>query len=324
MEIPPDLSLQGFLVGTSGYYYDDWVGIFNPPRIRARYNTPRQSGNVSTQTDLLPLSDEERADQDRLVFYQKYFSFVEINNTFYREPAIEHFLDIERRSKPSMHYSVKTHKNLSHDSTGNMELGRELMRKHVHAVSPLIETGRFYSFLVQLPDYAYRTTKKLDYILASAHEAVRMGAAVHVEFRHKSWHDIRVLQQLKDSGVGVCNTEIPLPDQGFPLKAYATSDKGYIRYSGLNYAQWFPEQKPISAWDKLAARNARYNYEYSDEELKERMKGQIALMNKTSVVAVAFNNHFQAKAVKNAIKNLKMLKEALHNFKDPPFAVIIL
>jgi hypothetical protein len=54
------------------------------------------------------------------------------------------------------------------------------------------------------------------------------------------------------------------------------------------------------------------------------MKGQIALMNKTSVVAVAFNNHFQAKAVKNAIKNLKMLKEALHNFKDPPFAVIIL
>ena len=61
MEIPPDLSLQGFLVGTSGYYYDDWVGIFNPPRIRARYNAPRQSENVSSQTDLLPLPDEERA-----------------------------------------------------------------------------------------------------------------------------------------------------------------------------------------------------------------------------------------------------------------------
>jgi len=64
----------------------------------------------------------------------------------------------------------------------------------------------------------------------------------------------------------------------------------------------------VSPKEKLAARNARYNYEYSDEELKERLEGQIVLLNKTGSVAIAFNNHYQAKAVMNATKNIKMLK----------------
>ena len=140
MEVPPDITAQGFLIGTSGYYYDDWIGIFNPPKVRARCNVPLQKRDM---LELLPVplqtenpetenSDEDKGDQDRLRFYQKYFSFVEINNTFYREPLIEHFMDMERRSKASMKYSVKVHKSLSHDTTDNMEFGRDLMRKHIY------------------------------------------------------------------------------------------------------------------------------------------------------------------------------------------------
>jgi uncharacterized protein YecE (DUF72 family) len=316
MEIPPDITAQGFLIGTSGYYYDDWIGIFNPPKVRARCNVPLQKRDM---LELLPVplqtenpetenSDEDKGDQDRLRFYQKYFSFVEINNTFYREPLIEHFMDMERRSKASMKYSVKVHKSLSHDTTNNMEFGRDLMRKHIYAVSPLVETGRFFSFLIQLPDYAYRTRKKLDYLLACASEAVKMRIDVHIELRHISWHEASVLQELKNNGVGVCNTEIPLKERAFPLKAYATTDKGYIRYSGLNFEHWDPAYKPVSAKEKLAARNARYDYEYSDEELLEREAGQLTLHKKTTTVAIAFNNHYKAKAVGNAIKNIKMLK----------------
>jgi Uncharacterized conserved protein len=305
METPPDIVPEGFLIGTSGYYYDDWIGIFNPPKVRARRAVPLQKPDTPEN------SDENINDQDRLRFYQKYFSFVEINNTFYREPLLEHFMDMERRSKESMKYSVKVHKGLSHDTTNNLESGRDLMRKHIYAVSPLIETGRFFSFLIQLPDYAYRSRKKLDFLLACASEAVRMRIDVHVELRHISWHDAGVLQEFKNSGIGVCNTEIPLIEHAFPLKSYATTDKGYIRYSGLNIEQWYPKNKPVSARKKLDARNARYNYEYSDEELLSRVKGQCTLHKKTTSVAIAFNNHFQAKAIRNAIKNIKMLKQLL-------------
>ncbi|HEX7511507.1 MAG TPA: DUF72 domain-containing protein, partial [Chitinivibrionales bacterium] len=292
----------GFFVGTSGYYYDDWIGIFNPPKVNA--------------AKALALSEEEKTDQDRLRFYQKYFSFVEINNTFYRPPLLEHFLDMERRSKGSMMYSVKVYKDISHTKENDAAVGKELMRSHITAVSPLIETGRFYSFLIQLEDHVYRSQKKLDYLLAVASEAVRMRIDVHLELRHISWHDENVLQAMKNAGMGICNTEIPAIGHAFPLKAYATTDKGYIRYSGLNHGAWYPDTKPISAKEKLAARNARYDYEYSEEELKERMKGQLLLHKKTASVVIAFNNHFQAKAIRNAIKNIKALKQRLLGGED--------
>jgi uncharacterized protein YecE (DUF72 family) len=61
----------------------------------------------------------------------------------------------------------------------------------------------------------------------------------------------------------------------------------------------------------IAQRNARYDYEYSDEELLQRVKGQMVLHTKTSLLAVAFNNHFQAKAVRNAIQNMRILSKGL-------------
>jgi hypothetical protein len=52
-------------------------------------------------------------------------------------------------------------------------------------------------------------------------------------------------------------------------------------------------------------------HEYSEEELLQRVKGQLVLRTKTSVLAIAFNNHFQAKAVRNAMKNMRILSEGL-------------
>ena len=103
------------------------------------------------------------------------------------------------------------------------------------------------------------------------------------------------------------------PSPGSGRVVAASTDKGYIRYSGLNYAHWNPAVKPTNSKEKLAARNSRYDYEYSDEELLSRVKGQVTLLKKTSGVAIAFNNHYSAKAVRNAIKNIKMLREKLAN-----------
>lgn len=297
IERPPELPEANILIGTSGYYFDDWVGLFNPPRV---------SGGRLTA-----LTGEARDDQDRLRFYQKYFSFVEINHTFYQEPLLQSFADIEARSKPSMLYAVKAHKDVSHTKTWEPEKGRALMKRHVAAVGPLIETGRFYSFLIQLDDRVERSAKRLDYLLAVAGAAIEEKADVHIEFRNITWHQEPVLKALKDNGVGICNTEIPLFPHVFPLKAYATTDKGYIRYSGLNRDHWYPETKATTAKERTDTRNARYDYLYTLDELKERLKGQLKLLQKTSRTVIAFNNHFQIKAIRNAIQNLQLLKTAL-------------
>jgi uncharacterized protein YecE (DUF72 family) len=293
-ENPPDLTRQGFYVGTSGYYFDDWLGLFNPPKV--------------TAGERRFLTDGQKADQDRLKFYQKYFGFVEINSSFYTEPVLQTYIDIESRSRESMMFSVKANRAISHTKDWNTESAVEMMKRHIEAVSPLIETGRFYSFLIQLEDHNQRSLKKLDYLLATCEPAVRKKIDVHIEFRHKSWHSEHVLRKMKDNGIGICNTEIPPVAHVFPLKSYATSDKGYVRYSGLNLENWYPKAKARGARERLEQRNRRYDYKYSDDEVKKRVDGQLSLAKKTNSVAVAYNNHFKIQAVLNAIFNLQWLK----------------
>ena len=302
---PPDITGAGFHVGTSGYYFDDWLGRFNPPRVTGRARER--------------LSPAERADQDRLRFYQKYFSFVEINNTFYREPLRSYFMDIEGRSKERMVYAVKVHKDISHTRQPEGEKGKELMARHVAAVGPLVETGRFFSFLIQLDDRVYRTPEFLDYLLATASVAVKQRLDVHIEFRHRSWHQRYTLQRLKDHGVGICNTDIPPLPHAFPLKAYATTDKGYVRYSGRNLRNWYPPRgAKRTARERLASRNARYDYFYSEEDVRRHTADQRALASKTSSVAIAYNNHYQTQAVQNALENIRMLSEKLRRETNEP------
>jgi uncharacterized protein YecE (DUF72 family) len=291
---PPDMTRKGFYVGISGYYFDDWIGIFNPPKLSARA--------------LATASEEDKQNQDRLRFYERYFSFVEINNTFYAEPSLAHFLGIAERSKESMKFSVKVFKEISHTKTWDVATGRDLIKRHITAVSPLVETGRFYSFLIQLEDHLLRSRKVLDYLLAVASEAVAMHIDVHIEFRHISWHDVNVLTALKNAGIGICNTEIPPVAHAFPLKSYATTDKGYIRYSGRNLDNWYPAARATNSREKIVSRNNRYDYLYTDEELRERAVWQIALSKKATIVVVAYNNHYKAQAVRNAITNLELLK----------------
>ncbi len=290
LRTPPDISPSGYYIGTSGYYFEDWIGRFNPPK-QSRPRTP-----------------QEREEQDRLRFYQKYFSFVEINNTFYREPMLDNFVDVERRSKESMQYAVKVHRDISHTRSWDAKDACALMMQHVTAVSPLVETGRFFSFLIQLEDRLYRSQKRLDYLLNVASVATKMRMDVHIEFRHISWHTFFVLQALKDAGVGVVNTDIPPVEHAFPFKAYATTDKGYMRLSGRNLEHWYPKGPRKSPKDRIAARNNRYDYKYSPEEMSQIVEKQLVLGTKTSSQAIAYNNHYQTKAVQDAIENIEILK----------------
>jgi uncharacterized protein YecE (DUF72 family) len=221
-----------------------------------------------------------------------------------------------------MAFSVKVHGDVSNKRLWDPALGRALMRKHAAAVAPLAEAGRFYSFLIQLDEGVERGRKALDYLLETASEAVSGGLDVHIEFRNRTWHQEAVLQSLKDAGVGICNTDLPALPHAFPLKAYATTDKAYVRYCGLNPAGWAPPEGAASDGagrdaeaagrggspvERLRARNARYDYRYSLAELEERARGQLMLLEKTGAVAAVFKNHVGAKAALNAVQDIHVL-----------------
>jgi uncharacterized protein YecE (DUF72 family) len=231
-----------------------------------------------------------------------YFSFLEINHTFLREPELSHFVELERRSRSSMRFSVMVHRDVSHKGTWDAEEGKSLMRKHAAAVAPLADSGRFHSFLIQLDHRLERSRRVLDYLLAVASASLGEGLDVHVEFRNRTWHQEPVLRALQDAGIGICNADLPsLLPGAFPMRAYATTAKGYIRYSGQNAAAWDAD---AVATRRSGAFDARYDYLYSLEEVEERIPGQLVLLQKTGAVAVVFKNHVRGQSALNAVQNL--------------------
>lgn len=305
-DLPPDIAGQGMLVGACGYDFPDWAGRFYPP---GRLSHGPAPGNAQ--------STMKASAREWFPFYQLYFSFLEIGHTFQQAPLLQYFVELERRSKAAMRFAVKVHRDISHKGIWNAEAGKSLMRKHAAAVSPLAETGRFHSFLIQMDDGLERDRRILDYLLATASAAIGEGLDVHIEFRNRTWHQESVLQSLKDAGVGICNTEIPALPHAFPLKAYATSGKGYVRYSGLNLAAWQAAEagnggsRGSSPSERQRAGNARYGYLYSQAELQERVRGQLLLLEKTGSVAVAFQNHVGARAALNAWQSIHLLSRRL-------------
>jgi uncharacterized protein YecE (DUF72 family) len=313
-DVQPDCSAGGVLVGAGGYDFDDWAGRFYPPAGNGRSNT-KVTSREGFPGEKFP---GEKFPVERFRFYQLYFSFMEIGHTFHQEPMLAQFIELERRSKAGMRFAVKVHRDISHKGVWDPGEGKSLMRKHAEAVSPLAESGRFHSFLIQLDDRLERNRKILDYLLETSSAALSEGLDVHIEFRNRTWHQEAVLQSLKDAGVGICNTEIPALPHAFPLKAYATTDKGYVRYSGLNLRAWTDWKARESSEGGLGARrgspserlkagSARHDYLYSRAQLEERISGQIQILRKAGSVAVAFMNHVGAGAALNAMQNIHLL-----------------
>jgi uncharacterized protein YecE (DUF72 family) len=160
------------------------------------------------------------------------------------------------------------------------------MKEYIAAVSPLVETGKCFSLLLFVEDKP-RSQKRLDYLLAVSSEAVDRRIDVHIAFGHYSWHQHHVLKSLQDAGIGICNAELPLQN-AFPLKSYATSEKGYIRYCGAK---------------------GMGDHIYSQGDIEERIGGQVELSRKVSHLGIAYCNCFLARAPMNAIQNIHQLNQ---------------
>lgn len=229
--------------------------------------------------------------------YLKYFSFSEIQSTFYYRPQLHDFYHIEQSSRGIMIYAVVAHKSLSQPADINVGHGIREMEHHIQAVGPLLETGRFYSLILQLSEDEIRSQKMLAYLIEVAAVARQKRVDVHVEFRHISWQSDFVLRVLADNGIGICNTELPGDDLRMPLTSYATSEKGYIRYHGCGSRA---NSRPNTGRSKR-------DYQYSEEEIEKRLPGQIAVYKKVSQLAIAYNNRPLLNAARNAIHNISLL-----------------
>ena len=131
-----------------------------------------------------------------------------------------------------------------------------------------------------------------------------------VELRHSSWQIPDTFALLRDHHAGFCNIDQPIIGRSLEPSANATSQVGYVRLHGRRYDTWFDDNPATPPHE-------RYNYLYSKEELDPWAARIQTVREHTQDTYVITNNHYQGKAVVNALQLLSILKGTKVKVPEP-------
>jgi uncharacterized protein YecE (DUF72 family) len=223
-------------------------------------------------------------ERDFLPYLARLVDCVEINASFYSLLSPHTYRAMVRKTPDDFEFLVKAHRAFTHgpeDATETLSPFKESLR-------PLVESGKLGCVLVQFPQRFHHTPDNRDYV---ARVAEWLGEfPLVVEFRHISWVREEVFEWLRRLGVGfVCVDEPRLPGL-MPPVVVATAPIGYVRFHGRNAEKWHHHEQ---AWE-------RYDYLYSEDELREWLPRLRQLTAQTEKCYAIFNNHWQGKGAINA------------------------
>ena len=185
--------MQQLHIGTSGFYYDHWIGKCYPAEISKR--------------ELLP-------------YFAQKFKTVEINSTFYhlpRQSTIFHWLDV---TPDDFLFTLKASRVITH--VKKLKEAAPEVRKFIHLIKPMKK--KLGVILFQLPPQLKIDIGLLDSFLSE----LPRGYKYAIEFRHASWMDRVVFDLMALHSVGFCINDFGRRETPW----LATAPFVYIRMHG--------------------------------------------------------------------------------------------
>lgn len=170
--------MSDLLIGTSGYDYPEWKGVFYPEDLKRK---------------------------DFLIFYATQFNALELNNTFYNMPTAERLLSFYERSEGKLSFSVKANRLLTHEIGADWQVAAKDFKE---ALKPLNEKERLSAVLFQLPESFHYTNDNRIYLAKLIAEFE--GFPVMIEFRHKEWIRESVFEGLEMRKTGIVFCDMPM------------------------------------------------------------------------------------------------------------------
>lgn len=210
-----DIPAVPVLLGTCGWSYQEWVGMFYPNNRVAK-----------------------------LPFYCKVFDTVEVDSSFYRTPSKSMVKGWVRAMGPSFKFSLKVPKTVTHDR--RLADAKREFQAFLDVITPLKDAGKLGCLLVQLPpsftfDEMHNLEAFMEFFPRHMHFAV--------EFRHESWDREETWELLKKYGVANTVTDSPLE---FLSKPIVTADThAYVRWHGRGKSVWFDytySEEELETW----------------------------------------------------------------------------
>jgi uncharacterized protein YecE (DUF72 family) len=218
--------------------------------------------------------------KDMLGLYVQHFRTVELNFTFYAVPAATTIARIADATGPDFSFWVKANQKTTH------EQDRSVARQFIDSLAPMIETRKLAGVLMQFPQAFHRTAANRQYLADAIDDFGPLPIAV--EFRHASWEHPSVVEGLRARRVTLVVPDAP-PIRGLYRPAtIATSPTGYLRLHSRDAANWY------------AGMAQRYDYNYSEAELREVAAAWSPIAEQTDHVYAFFNNCHRGQAGQNA------------------------
>jgi uncharacterized protein YecE (DUF72 family) len=128
--------------------------------------------------------------------------------------------------------------------------------------------------------------------------------------RHATWNVPEFFAMLRVRGAGYCNIDQPVIGKSLRPSAQSTGPVGYVRLHGRRYDTWFSDDETIPGFE-------RYNYLYSEEELRPWAARVEEVAEAAQDVYVITNNHYQGKGVANALELISMLRKQKVKVPEP-------
>jgi len=297
--------MSNILIGTSSWADHSLVesGLFYPPEVK----TPAE----------------------RLGYYSQRFSIAEIDSSYHYFPTRQNLNLWLENTPPGFIFDIRAFSLFTGHPTPPHALPRSIREEHeelanhrgnlyLHhlpeqvvdrlwaifaSYARAVETaGKLGVILLQFPPWFHPNKENFDYLSACRERFSEQQLAV--EFRTGDWLSGANLKEtltfLRRHGLAlVCVDEPQGMKSSVPPLVEITSTVGMVRFHGRNAENW--EKKGISAEE-------RFNYLYSEDELRAWVPNIRRMLEQADKVHVIFKNKSRDFPIRNAREFIRMLE----------------
>jgi uncharacterized protein YecE (DUF72 family) len=268
-------------VGTAGWSYKDWEGVFYPPGMRHRKLHPVE-------------------------YLARFFDTAEINTSFYgplKPEVVKLWCKRAAAVNPEFLFTAKLYRAFTHSpqslteptSAASIRPTDEDEARTREGLDALAGEGKLGALLIQFPVSFKNTSLNREYLDRLLRQFIEYPRVVEV--RDSTWDNPDTIASFMQKNVGFCNIDQPVIGKSLAPTEHVTAPIAYVRLHGRNYADWFDSDN----------RDDRYNYLYKESELedwKDRIENVAARAQTTYVIT---NNHFESRAGVNALELKAMI-----------------
>lgn len=192
-------------IGTSGYYYKDWIGTVYP-----------DSTNQKKMFE---------------AYTEKALNAVELNFSYYRLPSATMLKNFSKKAPDDFRYIIKAYKGITH-TYNDIDTVKTFADNYREGNV----NNNFGGILLQFPESFHKNSENTDSLLERTEPLKNIP--LFIEFRGSDWNKTEVYDTLREHNLNYVTVDLPDKKNLHNRVIAKTGPLGYFRFHGRN-KNWY-------------------------------------------------------------------------------------